>query len=82
MHVGATPDDARAVAEPVIAAGYRGFRPEAFVVGGVEQVADELRALAGAGYTDVLVRQLAADQSDAVESIERLAEVAALVADA
>jgi alkanesulfonate monooxygenase SsuD/methylene tetrahydromethanopterin reductase-like flavin-dependent oxidoreductase (luciferase family) len=82
MHVGATPEDARAVAEPVIAAGYRGFRPEAFVVGGVEQVADELRALAGAGYTDVLVRQLAADQRDAVESIERLAEVAALVADA
>ena len=82
VHVGATPEAARAVAEPVAAGGYRGFRPDAFLSGSAEQVAEELRGLADAGYTDVLMRQLAPEQRDAVESIERLAEVAALVADA
>ena len=82
VHVGRDSAAARAVAEPVIAGGYRGFRPEAFVVGGPDEVAEQLRELAGMGYTDVIVRQLAADQNDALRSIELLAEVRALVADA
>jgi alkanesulfonate monooxygenase SsuD/methylene tetrahydromethanopterin reductase-like flavin-dependent oxidoreductase (luciferase family) len=82
VHVGPDPEAARAVAEPVIRGGYRGFRPEAFVVGSPEQVAGHFRTLAAMGYTDVIVRQLAADQREAVASIERLAEVRTLVADA
>jgi alkanesulfonate monooxygenase SsuD/methylene tetrahydromethanopterin reductase-like flavin-dependent oxidoreductase (luciferase family) len=82
VHVGPDPASARAVADPVIGGGYRGFRPEVFVVGDVEQVARQFRDLAAAGFTDVVVRQLAADQHDALRSIELLAEVRALVADA
>jgi alkanesulfonate monooxygenase SsuD/methylene tetrahydromethanopterin reductase-like flavin-dependent oxidoreductase (luciferase family) len=82
VHVGRDAAAAAAVAEPVIASGYRGFRPEAFVWGGPEQVADQLRALAAMGYTDVIVRQMAADQADALASIALLAQVKALVADA
>ncbi|HEX5586808.1 MAG TPA: LLM class flavin-dependent oxidoreductase [Acidimicrobiia bacterium] len=82
VHVGADPGAAAAVAEPVIASGYRGFRPEAFAWGSPEQVAEQFRALAAQGYTDVIVRQMAPEQRDALESIALLAEVKALVADA
>jgi alkanesulfonate monooxygenase SsuD/methylene tetrahydromethanopterin reductase-like flavin-dependent oxidoreductase (luciferase family) len=82
VHVGPDAEAARAVAEPVVAGGYRGFHPDAFVVGSPEQVAEQLRDLAAMGYTDVIVRQLAAEQHDAVRSIELLAEVHTLVADA
>jgi alkanesulfonate monooxygenase SsuD/methylene tetrahydromethanopterin reductase-like flavin-dependent oxidoreductase (luciferase family) len=79
VHVGADADDAERVAEPVIAAGYRGLDPHAFVYGSVEQVAARFRELADVGYTDVIVRQLASEQSDALASIERLAEVSELL---
>jgi alkanesulfonate monooxygenase SsuD/methylene tetrahydromethanopterin reductase-like flavin-dependent oxidoreductase (luciferase family) len=82
VHVGRDERAAAAVAEPVIAGGYRGFRPEAFTWGGVEQVAERFRDLAAMGYGAVIVRQLAADQNDALSSIELLGEVAALVRDA
>jgi alkanesulfonate monooxygenase SsuD/methylene tetrahydromethanopterin reductase-like flavin-dependent oxidoreductase (luciferase family) len=81
VHVGADERDAAAVAEPVVASGYRGFRPEALTYGSVEAVADRFRALAAMGYTDVIVRQLAAHQHEAVASIERLAAVQDLVRD-
>jgi hypothetical protein len=82
VHVGPDARAAAAVAEPVIAGGYRGFRPEAFTWGSVEQVAEQFRALAAVGYTAVIARQLAADQPDALTSIQLLGEVARLVADA
>lgn len=82
VHVGADDADARRVARPVIERGYRGLRPEVLVVGGPHHVAGELRQLASVGFTDVLVRHLADDQSDVLASFERLAEVRRLVADA
>lgn len=82
VHVGADDADARRVARPVIERGYRGLRPEVLVVGGPDHVAGELRQLASLGFTDVLVRHLADDQSDVLASFERLAEVRRLVADA
>ncbi|MFI5046175.1 MAG: LLM class flavin-dependent oxidoreductase [Acidimicrobiia bacterium] len=82
VHVGPDARSAAAVAEPVLAAGYRGFRPEAFVWGDAAQVAEQFRTLAGMGYTAVIARQLAPEQSDALRSLELLADVAALVADA
>jgi len=81
VHVGASAQDAARVAEPVIHAGYRGFPPEACTYGDAAAVAGALRAYADVGFTDVIVRQLADDQSDALASIERLAEVRALLAD-
>ena len=82
VHVGATAEDAERVAGPIVGGGYRGFDPDALVYGSAEQVAASFRELAAMGYTDVIVRQLASEQSDAVSSIELLAEVRELVADA
>lgn len=80
VHVGRDAEDAERVAGPIVAGGYRGFHPDAFVYGSVEQVEERFRELAEMGYTDVIARQLAAEQSDAVASIERLGAVrAALV---
>ena len=79
VHVGADPEDAARVAEPVIAAGYRGFPAGAITYGDAEQVAERFRELGSMGYTDVIVRQLADEQPDALASIERLAEVRALL---
>jgi len=79
VHVGADPEEAARVAEPVIAAGYRGFPAGAITYGDAEQVAERFRELGSMGYTDVIVRQLADEQPDALASIERLAEVRALL---
>jgi alkanesulfonate monooxygenase SsuD/methylene tetrahydromethanopterin reductase-like flavin-dependent oxidoreductase (luciferase family) len=80
VHVGRDTRDAAAVAEPVIAAGYRGFAPDALTYGSPDAVADGFRALAAMGFTDVIVRQLADDQRDALASIEHLARVRELLA--
>jgi alkanesulfonate monooxygenase SsuD/methylene tetrahydromethanopterin reductase-like flavin-dependent oxidoreductase (luciferase family) len=82
VHVGADDADAARVAEPVVAAGYRGFRPEALTYGGAQQVAERLAAYAEMGYTDVIVRHLAEDQQEVLRSLERLAEVRELLRDA
>jgi alkanesulfonate monooxygenase SsuD/methylene tetrahydromethanopterin reductase-like flavin-dependent oxidoreductase (luciferase family) len=75
VHVGADPEDAERTAGPIVHGGYRGFHPDAFVYGSVEQVAAKFRDLAQMGYTDVIVRQLASEPTDAIASIERLAAV-------
>lgn len=75
VHVGADERDAERVAGPVLAAGYRGFHPDAPVCGTAEQVAESFRALAALGYTDVIVRHLADDQREVLASMERLAAV-------
>lgn len=82
VYVGESEADVEAVAGPVVAAGYRGFDPDALVVGTVEQVAGQFRRYAALGFTDVVARQLADDQRAALASIARLADVKALVADA
>lgn len=82
VFVGEDEDEVERLARPVIDGGYRGFDPSALVSGTAEQVADALRPFAELGYTDVLARQLVDDQGAAVASIERLAEVRKLIADA
>ena len=77
VHVGADPADAERVAGPVVAAGYRGFDPTACTYGSVEQVTERLGAYEQMGYTDVIVRHLAEDQSEVLASFARLAEVRA-----
>jgi len=73
VYVGENVPEAEATAGPVIAAGYRGFSPEALVVGDVVQVAASFRELAAMGYSDILVRNLVPDPGRAVACIERLA---------
>ncbi|MBM3670590.1 MAG: LLM class flavin-dependent oxidoreductase [Actinobacteria bacterium] len=82
VHVGADDADAARVAEPVIEAGYRGFRSEAVTYGSAQTVAERFAAYAEMGYTDVIVRHLADDQSEVLGSLERLAEVHELLRDA
>jgi alkanesulfonate monooxygenase SsuD/methylene tetrahydromethanopterin reductase-like flavin-dependent oxidoreductase (luciferase family) len=80
VHVGADAADADTVAGPVVAAGYRGFHPDACITGGVEEVVDLLRPFAAMGFTDVIVRHLAEDHSEVLRSFERLAAVRAELA--
>jgi len=79
IHVGTDAADATRVAEPIISAGYRGFRPEACTYGSPQEVADKLAAYADMGYTDIIVRHLAEDQEEVLRSLERLAHVRELV---
>ena len=75
IHVGASAEDAERVAGAVVAAGYRGFDPAAPVWGNVDTVAEGFSALGEMGATDVIVRHLADDQREVLDSIGRLAEV-------
>jgi alkanesulfonate monooxygenase SsuD/methylene tetrahydromethanopterin reductase-like flavin-dependent oxidoreductase (luciferase family) len=75
IHVGADPDDAEAVARPVLDGDYRGMDPAACIVGGPAQVAAQIRTLAQMGYTDVVIRHLADDHGQVLASFRRLAEV-------
>jgi hypothetical protein len=49
------------------------------LVGSVNQVADELAAFKEAGFTDVIIRYMSSNQSEALASIERIAEVKAML---
>jgi alkanesulfonate monooxygenase SsuD/methylene tetrahydromethanopterin reductase-like flavin-dependent oxidoreductase (luciferase family) len=75
VHVGADPADARRVADPILARGYRGLHPESLVIGGVGQVSQAFADLADLGYSHVLVRHLADDQGEVLASYDRLGEV-------
>jgi len=79
VYVGASAEEARATAEPVVRAGYRGFPPEALVYGSAEQVAESFAALGAMGYGDVIARNLVPDPEKAVASTERLGKVRELV---
>ena len=81
VHVGADAAEAERIAGPVVAAGYRGFRPEACTYGSAEEVTDLLRRYADMGYTDVIVRHLVDDQTEVLRSLERLASVRAALAE-
>ena len=80
VHVGADTADAARVAGPILARGYRGLPPESLVVGGVGQVSQAFADLANLGYSHVLVRHLADDQSEVLASYGRLAAVRSALA--
>ena len=75
IYIGSTSQEAETLKQKYLAKGYRGFPPEALLAGSVNQIADELRAFADLGYTDIVVRNISADQGEAISTIERLAEV-------
>ena len=77
IYIGASSEAARQVVEPYIEGGYRGMSPEALMFGSVEEVAEQIKVLEGQGYTDVIVRNLSADQGQCLDTIHRLAEVKA-----
>ena len=71
--------DASQVVQPYIDAGYRGIPEAALMFGGVEEVAEQIEVLGNAGYTDIIIRNLSSDQSQALATIERLADVKSLL---
>jgi len=75
VHVGSDDADAARVAGPIVDGGYRGFDPEAPVVGGPGRVAEAFAALGEAGCSDVIVRHLAEDQGEVLASLERCGAV-------
>lgn len=82
VYVGSSDEEAAATTGPLLDRGYRGMDPSALAIGGPETVAEHFAALAEAGYTDVIVRNVAVDQRSALASISRLAEVRERVAEA
>jgi alkanesulfonate monooxygenase SsuD/methylene tetrahydromethanopterin reductase-like flavin-dependent oxidoreductase (luciferase family) len=79
IFIGASAEEAERVVAPYLEKGYRGFAPEALVYGGVEAVAEQFAAFEALGYTDIIVRNLSRDQSDALATIERLGAVKTLL---
>jgi len=75
IYVGADAADAEATGGPIVAAGYRGFPPDATIIGDAASVADAFREYAQMGFSDVIVRNLVPDQAKALASIARLAKV-------
>lgn len=75
IHVGASADDARRAMAKYLRDGYRGFPEDALVIGDVGRVAERFAELGAMGYTDVIIRNIAAEQTEALASIERLARV-------
>jgi len=56
IYIGETQAEAEEIGGKVVAAGYRGFAPEATIVGDAEAVANKFRELEQMGFTDVIVR--------------------------
>lgn len=79
IYVGASAEEAERVVRPYRDKGYRGFHEQALMTGSIDQVAEQMRSFADMGYTDIIVRNLSADQNEALASIERLAEVRKLL---
>ena len=63
--------------EPYLVAGYRGIPPDALLVGSVGAVADQVALLEEQGYTEVIVRNISADQAECLKTIALLSEVKA-----
>ena len=77
--VAAEPGRARAAADELLAAGYRGLTADQVVAGTPTEVAELLRPFAEMGFTDVICRAMAVPQPLAVETMEQLGEVRRLL---
>ena len=77
IFVGSSSAEARKVVDPYIQKGYRGINEDALMYGSPAEVAVQLAAFEELGFTDVIVRNLSADQAESLASIERLAAVKA-----
>ncbi len=77
IFIGESTEHAQKVVSSYIERGYRGMDPQALMYGGVEQVVEQVLALQEMGYTDVIVRNISADQNEALATIERTGEVIA-----
>ena len=75
IFIGATSQEADRVRQHYLDAGYRGFSADAMMVGSVSEVVDLMAEFGEVGYTDIIVRNMSADQGEALATIERLSDV-------
>jgi alkanesulfonate monooxygenase SsuD/methylene tetrahydromethanopterin reductase-like flavin-dependent oxidoreductase (luciferase family) len=80
IYVGETSAEAQAVLQQALRHGYRGIPAEALIAGSVDDVAEQFRAFAEIGYTEILVRHFVNEQPKVLGSLQRLAAVRAAVA--
>lgn len=81
IYVGENAREAESTGGTVVSAGYRGFDPDATIVGDAETVASAFREYGDMGYSDIIIRNLVPDQERALACIARLAEVNKLLGD-
>lgn len=67
-------DAARRAAAERVEAGYRGMALDQLLVGGLDDALSHLDGLAAAGFDEVIIRCVSADQSQAVETIELMGQ--------
>lgn len=79
VYVAATADEAETLRQSIAEKGYRGFSPEALVIGDEASVAEKFAEYGALGYTDIIIRNLHRDPALAVASTERMAGVKALL---
>jgi alkanesulfonate monooxygenase SsuD/methylene tetrahydromethanopterin reductase-like flavin-dependent oxidoreductase (luciferase family) len=79
IYVAENETEANEVKQEIVSSGYRGFNPEALVIGDVDMVLDQFQDLGKLGYTDIITRNLQSDPEKAVESIGRLARVRSML---
>ncbi len=72
--------DAARHGDQILADGYRGMGRESLLIGTPEEVAEQLRPVAALGFVETVCRCMTVPQAVALETIELLAEVRALLA--
>ena len=80
VYVAESSAEAAKLKEKIETEGYRGFNPEALVIGDAESIAEQFSIYGDMGYTDIIVRNLHSEYDHAISSTERLATVVELLA--
>lgn len=75
VFVGADMAEAERVMAPYIEGGYRGFDADALVWGDADHVSQRFDALGAMGFTEIVIRNVSANQTECLATIERLGEV-------
>ncbi len=75
IYVAESAADAQDTLALITSQGYRGFDPEALIIGTSEDVASQFQAFGELGFTDIIIRNLHRDPDKAIASTVRLAQV-------
>ncbi|MDH5738603.1 MAG: LLM class flavin-dependent oxidoreductase, partial [Gammaproteobacteria bacterium] len=81
IYVAESSEDASATMDKVRKNGYRGFDPDALMIGEPAAIAQQIQAFESLGYTDIIIRNLHEDAEKALASTRRLALVKKLLAE-
>lgn len=79
VYVAESSEDAAEIRQMIAEKGYRGFDPDALIIGDVQTVAEKMQQIEALGFTDVIIRNLHSNSDKAIASIQRLSEVKSLL---